>query len=152
MASHEDYYLNQAAANTTYAVSSPPRGSQPGATSPNYDVQPGPPTYYGNSHSSPSSQPHATRPTYGIFPGQATHGNHGNQQPASPPMPSKPVAFFLFFNCKTTGTSIHRDKIVEMAVQCWPYVENAPLFQSKVDTTEGKRKQQDRKRKGETSI
>ena len=64
------------------------------------------------------------------------YSNNNATEPAAAQQQTSPdqkTAFYLFFNCQTTGSNIHRDRIVEVAVQCWPYVENAPTFNSKVD-------------------
>ncbi|XP_072031142.1 uncharacterized protein [Amphiura filiformis] len=107
-------------------------------------MQAGHNTYYSGGNAQPPTQ------TSSSIGQSAYYQGDGSQIANSPTTQTEPVAFFLFFNCKTTGSSIHRDKIVEIAIQCWPYCENAPVFHSKVDNSGGKRgKRRDRTKKGQ---
>ncbi len=93
-----------------------------------------------------SSPPHQGQPAYYHSDNQPyQQQQHIPNSPETQLPKTEPIAFFLFFNCKTTGTNIHKDKIVEIALQCWPYIENAPVFHCKVDD-EGEKHRQERQK------
>ena len=44
----------------------------------------------------------------------------------------KTMPLFFFFSCKTSGTNFMRHKVMDIAVHCWPYKEDAPMFYSRI--------------------
>ncbi|XP_022104210.1 uncharacterized protein LOC110986560 isoform X2 [Acanthaster planci] len=42
--------------------------------------------------------------------------------------PRKAAPLFLFYSCKTSGSSFMKHKLLNLAIHCWPYDDHAPVF------------------------
>ncbi|XP_038047455.1 uncharacterized protein LOC119721449 [Patiria miniata] len=57
---------------------------------------------------------------------------------------------FLFYTCRTSGSSFLKHKLLDIAVHCWPYDDRAPVFYRRINHAD-KEKGQGKTRRGQTS-